>query len=83
VVKRVPRDSEPYPIDVFVQSERLLRGSSRFREDEETFKDEAREFVVNVLECEPFDCDVAVYLGTRGGTSVVPTERTWQNLRAA
>jgi hypothetical protein len=48
---------------VFVESERLLRkGSSRFREDEEMFKKEAREFVVNVLEHDPFDCDVAVYV---------------------
>jgi hypothetical protein len=63
VVERVPRDSEPDPIEVFVKSDRLLRKDSpRFREDEEAFKREAREFVVDVLDREPFDCDVAVYV---------------------
>lgn len=63
MVQRVPRDSEPPPIDVFVQSERLLRKGGRgFRDDEEAFQKDARDFVVDVLERELFDCDVSVYV---------------------
>lgn len=61
--KLVPRDSEPSPIEVFYESDHLLRKDSpRFPVQEAAFRQEAREFVVQVLDREPFDCGVAVHV---------------------